>query len=206
MLVGECSALNSGERVSSHRDLAGSRPRRGLTSGHHCYTVTGDSSKGTVTVSPAGAFTYTPSAEAQHAASAVGATAADKQYTFAVTVDDGHGGTKVVDITAQVVPNNVKPTTTVTKSAPDAAGVVVGSLGATDADSDVLTYTVTTDPSKGAVTVSANGTFTYTPTAAARRRAALPTATAADKQDTFNITLKDGYGGVVVVTVVVSVT
>ena len=121
-------------------------------------------------------------------------------------VDDGYGGTKSVTITAQVLPQNIAPNANLQPQAPNATtGAVGGSIGGTDGDSDPLSYSVTTKPAKGAVVLNANGTFTYTPTAAARRKAALPTATPADKQDTFNITMKDGYGGVVVISVVVSV-
>ncbi|WP_260941949.1 Ig-like domain-containing protein [Mycolicibacterium llatzerense] len=42
-------------------------------------------------------------------------------------------------------------------------GVIKGDLKATDANADKLTYTVDKGPTKGAVTVRPDGTFTYTP-------------------------------------------
>ena len=47
-------------------------------------------------------------------------------------------------------------------------GVVTGSIVASDPDGDTLTYTVTTAPKYGTVTVQTDGTFTYTPSANGR--------------------------------------
>ncbi|MEO3761719.1 beta-propeller fold lactonase family protein, partial [Mycobacterium sp. B14F4] len=47
-------------------------------------------------------------------------------------------------------------------------GAVTGSLNFTDPDGNPLTYTVPTQPSSGTVTITTNGTYTYTPTQAAR--------------------------------------
>ncbi|MGX9673128.1 Ig-like domain-containing protein [Mycobacterium sp. HM-7] len=43
-------------------------------------------------------------------------------------------------------------------------GVITGNLNATDANGDKLTYTVTSGPKNGTVTIRPDGTFTYTPT------------------------------------------
>jgi VCBS repeat-containing protein/YVTN family beta-propeller protein len=165
------------------------------------YAVTSGPSKGSVVVNAGGGFTYTPTAAAQHAASATGATAADRRDAFTITVSDGHGGTKAVAFTPTVVAKNAGPTATPTTGAPDSAGVVTGTVGATDTDGDTLAYTVTGKPSKGTVTVDANGGFTYTATAAAQHAASASNATAAQKQDSFKITVSDGHGGTQVVTV-----
>ena len=165
------------------------------------YTVTGGPAKGSVVIDTNGGFTYTPSAAAQHAASADTATTADRRDTFTVTVTDGYGGTKAVTITAQVKPKNIGPSVTPTASSPTiSTGGVAGTVGGSDGDNDTLTYTVTTRPGKGTLVLNADGTYTYTPTAAARTTASKPTATAAQKQDTFAITVKDGHGGTAVVT------
>jgi VCBS repeat-containing protein len=73
----------------------------------------------------------------------------------------------------------------------DAAAQV--KVSATDADGDTLTYTVSTNPTKGSVTGGAGGTFTYTP--------------AADffGSDSFVVTANDGKGGTATVTVNVTV-
>ena len=83
-------------------------------------------------------------------------------------------------------------------------GVVSGSVTATDADKDTLTYSAPASTAKGSVTINAStGALTYTPTAAARHGAARTGATSADKSDTVSVTVKDGFGGVVTVPVTV---
>ena len=42
-------------------------------------------------------------------------------------------------------------------------GVITGDLGGADADGDVLTYTITSEPTHGTLAVADNGTYTYTP-------------------------------------------
>jgi VCBS repeat-containing protein len=74
-----------------------------------------------------------------------------------------------------------------------------------DADADALTYTGSTATTKGTVTVSSDGTFTYTPTASARYAAGSTSATAADKSDSFSVTVVDGYGGSLTVPVSVTI-
>ncbi|MDZ4232424.1 MAG: Ig-like domain-containing protein, partial [Dietzia sp.] len=170
------------------------------------YQVTGEPAKGSVTVNSAGRITYRPTATARHAAAAIDATDEQKQDTFTITVADGHGGTTSVTLTAAIAPKNTRPSATPTAAAPDAAtGSVSGSVGGTDADNDALSYSLNTEPSKGAVTLNADGTFTYVPTLAARQRAGRPNASAADKRDTFKVTVQDGYGGLTVITVTASV-
>jgi YVTN family beta-propeller protein/VCBS repeat-containing protein len=66
-------------------------------------------------------------------------------------------------------------------------GAVTGSLNVTDADGDILSYSVT-QPSAGTVTVTGAGIYTFTPTQAARQAAATggPTTT------TFTVNATDG--------------
>lgn len=94
----------------------------------------------------------------------------------------------------------------VTVGAPDATtGVVTGSISATSPDRSPLLYTAVAASGKGSVTVNADGTFSYTPTSAARRTAALGTASPADASDSFTVTVADGHGGTVQVPVTVRV-
>jgi len=86
-----------------------------------------------------------------------------------------------------------------------ATGVVTGMVSATDADNDTLTFGGSTTTAKGSVSVAANGGFIYTPTAADRHAAAKSGATAADKADTFTVTVADGYGGTTTAAVKVSI-
>lgn len=66
-------------------------------------------------------------------------------------------------------------------------------VSATDPDGDPLTYSVTTNPAKGAVTGGTNGAFTYTPNANA------------NGTDSFVVTVSDGKGGTVTQTVNVTI-
>jgi YVTN family beta-propeller protein/VCBS repeat-containing protein len=169
------------------------------------YTVSGPAAKGTVVVNASGAFTYTPTAAARHAASTVGAPSSVTTDSFTVTVNDGRRGVVSTTITVAVSPTNTVPTVTKTVGSPNSVtGVVTGSVTGVDANQDVLTYTSSV-PTKGAVVLTAAGAFTYTPTAIARHAAQKLDATAADKQDTFTVTVNDGHGGVVATSVTVSI-
>ncbi len=148
--------------------------------------------KGTVSISTAGVFTYTPTATARHAAARTGAVAADKADTFTVTVKDGRGGSVAVPVTVSISPQNTTPTATVGIAKPDlVTGIARGSVIAGDAERDPLTYAAST-PANGAVAIGADGSFTYTPTATARASAGTATTVT---NDTFTITVSDGHGG-----------
>ncbi len=166
-----------------------------------------NTTKGTVTVTSAGGFTYTPTVAARHAAAAVNAPAAAKQDTFTIAVKDGYGGITNVNVTVTIVAKNTAPTNpTATVGTPNAStGVVTGTVGATDADGDAFAFTTPATTTKGAVSITNTGAFTYTPTAAARHAAGAVNATAAAKQDTFTVTISDGYGGTVTKAVTVTV-
>lgn len=71
-------------------------------------------------------------------------------------------------------------------------GEVSGRLNVVDPDADPLRYALSKSPAKGQVSVDVLGTFTYEPSLAARLRVASVTATAADRQDSFEITVSDG--------------
>ena len=172
------------------------------------YSSPSSTAKGAVTVSAAGAFTYTPTATARHNAAALGAGAGDRADAFTVTVSDGRGGTAAVPVTVAVGPANAGPVLGITTAGtPDAGtGVVAGRVDATDADGDVLAYSAPSSTAKGSVAVNAGtGSFTYTPTVAARQNAAAPGATQADRQDSFTVTVTDGHGGSVSAAVTVPV-
>jgi gliding motility-associated-like protein len=71
---------------------------------------------------------------------------------------------------------------------------VSGAVTGTDPDNDALSYTKASDPSHGTVVVNTDGTYTYTP------------ETHYNGQDQFTITISDGNGGSVVVSVAITVT
>lgn len=136
-------------------------------------TYAGTATTGTVAFTSWGSFTYTPSAAARHAAAATDVTPVRATDTFDITVSDGWGGIVAVPVTVRIRPANSAPAwLRSTVAAPDpATGQVTGRVTATDRDGDVFTYTAAA-PSEGAVTVHADGSFTYHPSDAARRRAA----------------------------------
>ena len=70
---------------------------------------------------------------------------------------------------------------------------VDGQIVASDVDGDELTYTVKTEPENGTVIVSSDGSYTYTP------------APDYNGSDRFVVTVADGQGGTVDVTVAVTV-
>jgi VCBS repeat-containing protein len=170
------------------------------------YTGTASTAKGAVIVAGDGSFSYTPTAAARHNAASLTATNADKTDSFAVTVSDGHGGSTAVPVSVAIGPANTAPTGTASSGTPNAAtGLVTGQVTGSDPESDAITYTGSATTAKGAVTVAADGSFSYTPTAVARHNAASLTATNADKADTFTITLADGHGGTTAVPVTVAI-
>jgi VCBS repeat-containing protein len=162
--------------------------------------------KGAVTITSTGVFVYTPTVLSRHAAAKVGATTAATTDTVTVTVTDSKGATATRAVTVSISPSNSVPVTRSTVGTPNAStGVVTGSVTATDANNDPLTYSGSTTTSKGTVTVNAGtGAFTYTPTATARHAAAKIGATSATT-DTFTVTVTDGYGAAVPVAVTVAI-
>jgi VCBS repeat-containing protein len=163
------------------------------------------SAKGTVSITTAGVFTYTPTPTARHAAARPGATAAVTTDTVTVTVTDAKGAATSRAVTVPIVPKNSAPTATKTVGAPNTTtGVVTGKITGADADKDPLTYTATA-PAKGTLSLTAGtGAFTYTPTPTARHAAARIGA-AGGKSDSFTVTVADGYGGSLAVPVTVAV-
>ena len=113
------------------------------------YTGSTTTAKGTVVVDADGGFTYTPTAEARHAAAALTATAADKADGFTVSVADSYGGSTDVLVAVAISPTNTAPTAWSTVGTPDSSsGVVRGSIDASDADGDAVAYSgpATTEP------------------------------------------------------------
>ena len=156
--------------------------------------------KGSVTFTADGGFTYTPTAEARHAAARDWVTESDLIDSFTVTISDGRGGIASGPIEVAIGPKNSAPlagTPTVGTPSPS-NGVITGLVSATDADSDTLIYSGSGTTTKGTVTVDPNtGAFTYTPNASAFGRLA--------STDTFTVTIADGYGGATPVEVAVPI-
>ena len=145
------------------------------------YSLTSGPAHGSVTVNANGTYTYTPTA---------GYVGAD---SFTYTANDGNGGTDtaVVNITV----TNAAPVA-VNDSASTAYNTVLNaSVAGNDSDpnGDTLTYSLSTGPSHGSVTVNANGTYTYTPT------------NGYSGADSFTYSVSDGVGGTATATVNITV-
>jgi len=171
------------------------------------YSGSVTTDKGRVVVSSSGRFSYTPTSDARHAAAADGASDADKIDTFDVTVTDGFGGSLVVPVTVNIAARNFDPRITRSRATtPDEdTGVVRVTVSAFDFDGDVLTFDGPASTEKGTLVNNGDGTFTYTPTAAARHAAGAEDATAADRADTFTLAVTDGHGGLDTATVTVRI-
>ncbi len=173
------------------------------------YSAPASTAKGGVGINSAtGSFTYTPTASARHTAALLSATPAQRSDLFTVTVTDGRGGSVDVPVTVAIAGANVAPVGgAVTVGVPDSGtGVVTGRVTATDADGDSLTFSAPATTGKGSVGINATaGSFTYTPTVAARQNAAAPGATNADKMDSFTVAVADGHGGTASIPVTVQV-
>lgn len=152
------------------------------------YTAT--ASQGTVKINSMGSYTYTPSAAARHAAARAGA---QDQDTVTVTVTDGYGGVATTYIGVMIRPKNTNPTAkaTVGKGNP-ANGVVTGQIVGSDKDGDSVSYSVAETTVRGSVTMTADGTFVYTPTTDAREAA----TSLFRRSDRFTVLVDDGHGGV----------
>jgi VCBS repeat-containing protein len=113
---------------------------------------------GSLTLNPDGSFTYTPSANYNGIDG------------FSYVANDGTGDSDVAAVTITVNPVNDLPTATGETYTTDedvaltiaAPGVLAGD---TDLESDPLSAVLVTGPANGAVTLNADGSFTYTPAA-----------------------------------------
>ncbi|MDT5009407.1 MAG: hypothetical protein QOH57_1024, partial [Mycobacterium sp.] len=83
-----------------------------------------------------------------------------------------------------------------------ATGVVTGTVNATDANGDSLSYSVAGQGTQGTAAVSPTGQFTYTPSPTARLDAA---GTLVPQTDSFTVDIDDGHGGVTTTTVTVPI-
>ncbi|MEK0317701.1 Ig-like domain-containing protein, partial [Cohnella sp. 56] len=75
------------------------------------------------------------------------------------------GDAKVSAAAGPIAAANVAPVATGDTKQTNMNTAVSGTLSASDANGDTLTYSKVTDPAHGTVTVNSNGTYTYTPTA-----------------------------------------
>ena len=187
------------------------------------YTVTDRPSNGTVAVGGDGSYTYAPSEALAYdgTTDSFTVTASDagaglhvhgldgllNLLAFGLAGTAGHTATIRVAVTVAAWKRyNTAPVATAIVGGPNpTTGAVVGTIVATDPDGDPLTYSAPPITGKGTVSISANGAFTFTPTASVRHAAASDVATADDLIDSFTVTVSDGQGGTTVVPVTVTI-
>ena len=135
----------SGNVLSNDSDIDGNS----LTA----LLVTGPS-HGTLTLNSDGSFTYTPTGNYN------GADA------FTYRANDGTANSNIVIVSLTVTPVNDAPVATGESFTVNEDGVLSGSVLGNDSDIDgnSLTALLVTGPSHGALTLNADGSFTYTPT------------------------------------------
>ncbi|PTP15360.1 Ig-like domain-containing protein, partial [Vibrio splendidus] len=138
-------------------------------------------SNGTVVVDENGDWTYTPNENY------------NGNDSFTVVVSDGQGGTDTITVNIGVTPVNDLPVGEDVSVTTDEDTPVSGSLTATDADNDQLTFSKGTEPSNGSVVVDENGNWTYTPDENY------------NGSDSFSVVVDDGQGGTETITVDVRV-
>ena len=117
------------------------------------YLLTDAPDHGTVVFNPDGSYVYTPEAN-YHGADSFSFSVSDGTETVA-------GGDVSFVITA--VNDAPLPNDSTDSTAEDTPGD--GSAGASDVDSDALTYALTDPPDHGTVVFNADGTYLYTPNA-----------------------------------------
>ncbi|GAA0682052.1 hypothetical protein GCM10009104_03560 [Marinobacterium maritimum] len=150
-----------------------------------------DPANGTVTVDEDGNWTYTP----------------DPDYngndSFTVVVRDPAGNTDTITVSITVTPENDAPVLVDGNGDPlgDDQSVITpedtpvsGQLEAEDVDGDELTFSKTTDPANGTVTINPDGGWEYTPNPGY------------SGNDSFTVMVSDGKGGTDTITVNVEVT
>lgn len=180
------------------------------------YSVGGQGTKGTVTVSSTGAFTYTRN-------SALGHTQTPEDaFTIKATDANGHS---VIIATVNVTPTvaNANPTpggktVTSTNLVEDtflgikngnSTQTTTGTLSSSDADGDTVTFvagTVSTT-NGGSVVISSSGTYTYTITKnnSYFHAAAKIGASGTQVADSFSVTITDAFNGSTTYSVSVSI-
>ncbi|MEZ8747905.1 Ig-like domain-containing protein, partial [Vibrio splendidus] len=138
-------------------------------------------SNGTVVVDENGDWIYTPNENY------------NGNDSFTVVVSDGQGGTDTITVNIGVTPVNDLPVGEDVSVTTDEDTPVSGSLTATDADNDQLTFSKGTEPENGSVVVDENGNWTYTPDENY------------NGSDSFTVVVDDGEGGTDTITVDVGV-
>ncbi|MEJ3959851.1 Ig-like domain-containing protein [Brachymonas sp. G13] len=137
------------------------------------YALGTQASHGTAWVSDLGYYEYTPNPDY------------NGNDNFTYTVNDSYGGSNTYTVSVTVNPVNDAPIADNLYQSLDEDTVLDGKLpAATDVEGDTITYTLASPAMNGVATVSADGSYSYTPYANYHG------------QDYFVYSVDDGQGGV----------
>ena len=159
-------------------------------------TYTAEALWGSVVRNEDGTFTYTPSDAARHGAAALLGVKTD---LVSIWANDGRGGITLLPtvVSVDIVSANTPPTITVgTATTEPITGIITGSFEVKDDDDDLVIVTGDVVTPRGGIVVVTPFGYMYTPTLAARSQGGT---------DTFTVTLNDAHGGVVEVSVTVTI-
>jgi hypothetical protein len=145
------------------------------------YAIETQPTSGSLTLSPSGAFTFTPTANYN---------GVDK---FTVKLTDTLGATRDSEVNVSIQPVNDVPSI-ITKQFDAILNLqLVGAFTFHDVDGDPVTPVLSTQATSGVAVVNNDGTFTYTPNPDFRG------------DDSFFVQVSDGKGGTAVETIQVTV-
>ncbi|WP_157888300.1 Ig-like domain-containing protein, partial [Neptunicoccus sediminis] len=145
------------------------------------FALATDGTNGAVTMAADGSYSYTPDGDFNGSDS------------FTYTVSDGNGGTDTQTVTITVNAVNDAPVAQADMASGNEDTVISGSVAASDVDGDTLTFALATDGANGAVTMAADGSYSYTPDGDF------------NGSDSFTYTVSDGNGGTDTQTVTITV-
>ncbi|MGQ7248413.1 Ig-like domain-containing protein [Halomonas sp. V046] len=147
---------------------------------------------GKLTVNADGSYSYAlDNANAKVNALQKGETLTE---TFTYQITDGDGDTTTATLTLVIQGANDAPTASADPIVVDEDGTASGTIVGTDVDGDDLSFTLTTAPENGTLTLNTDGSFTFVPD---------PDF---NGTDSFEVTVTDGHGGTTTITVPVTVT
>lgn len=193
------------------------------------YMIVSEPGRGTVTIHSDGTYTYTPDPDFAAAGGtdqfvvAASDGAGRHHHHFAIPFWLGHSDHSTTSTVTVVLPaGQVNTDPIATQTGPTVTdsvnGTISGSVLFDDPDGDTVTTGISgvlpgaspntyTTAKGGTLTWDpTTGSYTYTPTLAARIASTLTDATDEDRTDTFVLTADDGNGGVTPVTVTVPIT
>ncbi|VAX04078.1 Alkaline phosphatase [hydrothermal vent metagenome] len=155
------------------------------------FTLSADPAEGSVTVESDGSFHFSPGADFQDLS--VGET---RDTSFDITVSDGQGGYETQTVTVTVTGQNDAPVAESLTMETQEDSPINGQLVASDIEGDNLSFSLSTAPNEGSVTVDEDGSFNFTPGDDFQ-----DLGEGESREVTFSYEVSDGQGGTATETV-----